>query len=64
MNLESKINCPNCKRNITILIKEMIPGRKKRCKYCNTEIKFSGDDGRKTQKALDDFEKTLKNMFK
>ncbi len=64
MNLEAKMNCPNCNKNISVLIKEMIPGRRKRCSSCNADIKFSGDDGRRAQKALDDFEKSLKNMFK
>lgn len=64
MDLEADINCPGCKRKIKIKVKEMVPGRNKTCSYCRAEIQFSGDDGRKAQKALDDFEKTLKNCFR
>ena len=28
------------------------------------EISFTGDDGRKAQKAIDDIQKSLKKMFK
>ena len=42
----------------------MSPGRKKKCPSCNAEMGFTGDDGRKTQKAVNDLEKKLKNMFK
>ena len=64
MDLEADINCPGCKRKIKIKVKEMVPGRKKTCSFCRSEIQFSGDDGRKAQKAVDDFEKSLKNLFK
>ena len=63
MDLSTDIECPNCKKKIQIKIKEMVPGRKKSCPKCRTEIKFTGDDGRKAQKALDDLEKSMKNLF-
>lgn len=64
MDLDSDIECPGCKKKIKVKIKEMVPGRKKVCPSCRSEIRFSGDDGRKTQKALDDLDKTMKNLFK
>jgi uncharacterized C2H2 Zn-finger protein len=42
----------------------MIPGASRSCPYCGTVFQFTGDDGRKVQKALDDLEKTIKNMSK
>lgn len=64
MNLEADIECSECKRKVKIPVKDMVPGRSKRCPGCNTEFKFNGDDGRKAQKALDDFEKSVKDLFK
>jgi uncharacterized paraquat-inducible protein A len=64
MDIETEIACPGCKRKIKIKLKEMIPNRKKNCPSCNTQITFTGDDGRKAQKALDDLQKELKNLFK
>lgn len=60
MDLETEIKCPSCGRNLKIKAREMIPGRSQNCPGCGTRVRFSGDDGRKTQKALDDVTKTLK----
>lgn len=60
--LEGTIQCPNCKRGIKIRVEEMVPGRSKKCPNCQTSIKFTGDDGRKAQEALDDLERTIKKM--
>jgi hypothetical protein len=64
MKLESEIECPSCKKKIKIKVEEMVRGRKKNCTWCRAEIKFTGDDGRKAQKAIDDFKKSLSKMFK
>lgn len=64
MELEADIKCPDCKRSIKLKVKEMVPGTKKKCPSCGTGIPFAGDDGRKTQRALDDLEKGIKNLFK
>jgi hypothetical protein len=45
-------------------VEEMQPGAQRRCPGCGTSIQFTGDDGRQAQKALDDFERTLKNLFR
>ena len=60
MDLVADIDCPSCKRKLSLKIKEMVPGRTKKCLGCNTTIEFSGDDGRRTQRAIDSFEKKLK----
>jgi transcription elongation factor Elf1 len=61
-DIDADFECPNCKRKIKIKIKEMVPGRTKNCPSCGLVIRFSGDDGRRAQRALDDFEKNLKRL--
>ena len=61
-DLETEISCPSCQRKITIKVKEMVPGQTKNCPSCGLVIRFSGDDGRKAQRALDDLQKTLKSL--
>lgn len=63
MELSTKIRCPNCKKEFEVKVREMIPGRKSACPHCKSSIRFTGDDGRKVQGALDDLEKTLKKGF-
>ena len=60
--LEAKINCPSCHRQVYIKVKEMIPGRYKKCPHCGTMLNFTGDDGRRAQKALDDLERSIKKL--
>jgi hypothetical protein len=64
MELVADINCPSCKRALKVKIKEMVPGRKKKCLGCGAEIVFAGDDMRKAQRSLDDLTKKIKNVFK
>ena len=64
MKLETEFKCPNCERNMKIKVEDIRPGGKKNCPSCRAEISFTGDDGRKAQKAMDDLEKTIKNIFK
>lgn len=54
MKMETTVNCGNCKKKIKIKIEEIRPGKSKTCPHCNAIIKFSGADGKKIQKALDD----------
>ena len=61
-DLDTNFECPNCKRKIKIKVKEMVPGLSKNCPSCGLVIRFSGDDGRKVQRALDDIYKTLKRL--
>lgn len=64
MKLDVDINCANCNRKIKVKLAEMNSGKKKICTGCKTEINFTGNGGRKAQKAMDDFDKTLKKLFK
>ena len=61
-DLTANIQCPNCHRSMQVKVKEMVPGRHKNCPYCRTVITFSGDDGRKMQRELDKFQRTLKKL--
>lgn len=62
--LKVSITCPQCRNKITIPVKEMFPGNHKNCPYCTLKITFTGDDGRKAQEALDDFQQKIKRMFR
>lgn len=64
MQLEVEVECPKCKRQMKMKVNEMVPGRSTFCNWCKAEISFTGDDGRNVQKSIDDFEKSLKKMFK
>ena len=62
-DLEMKVNCPGCDRPLTVKVKEMVPGRSKACPYgCGANLQFSGDDGRKTQAALDNLGRALRRL--
>jgi transcription elongation factor Elf1 len=61
-NLEVDFNCPNCQHRIRVLIKDVVPGRTKKCPSCQSPIQFTGDDGRKVQRELDKLEKTIKKL--
>jgi hypothetical protein len=62
MDLEAEVTCPGCGKKFKQKIKEMVPGRSRTCPHCRVNIEFSGDDARKAQKALDDFQKSLKKL--
>lgn len=63
---ENSNNRPICKPTLfrNLKVEEMVPNKSKNCNWCKAEIKFTGVDGRKAQKSLDDFEKSLKKLFK
>jgi DNA-directed RNA polymerase subunit RPC12/RpoP len=58
--LEFDLQCPNCHRKFKQKVEDMHPGKSRRCPYCGTVIEFTGDDGRKIQKAVDGLERSLK----
>jgi len=60
--LRAEVPCPNCNRKFKIRVEDMRPGNSRSCPSCGVTINFRGDDGRKTQKALDDLEKTMKKL--
>lgn len=62
MKLEFDLACPNCGRKMKQKVEKMRPGNSRLCPSCGTRIEFSGDDGRKAQKAIDDLKKTIKKV--
>lgn len=62
MDLEAKLKCPACGRQLTIKVRAMVPGRSTSCPSCHAPISFAGDDGRKPQRALDDLQRALKKL--
>ena len=62
MELKDDIKCPKCRRTLKIPVRQMVPGTSKNCPSCSTVIRFSGDDGRKAQKATDDLLRSIRSM--
>lgn len=62
MKLEIDIECPACGAAFSQKVEKMRPGQTRSCPSCGAEIRFSGDDGRKAQKALDDLKETLSDI--
>jgi len=60
--LQFGLVCPNCHRRFKQRVEGMRPGQSRRCPHCGTVINFTGDDGRRIQKAVDDLECTVKRM--
>lgn len=60
--MDIPFTCPDCKRTLKITPAIEARGRLK-CP-CGAEIEIKGDGLRKTQKVLDDFERSLKNLFR
>lgn len=57
--LEIDITCPGCGKSLKQKIETMRLGRQRTCPSCGVVINFAGDDGRKAQRAMDDFMKEL-----
>ena len=54
------LQCPKCHRKFRQKVEEMQPGKSRRCPYCGTVIEFTGNDGRKIQKAVDSLARSLR----
>lgn len=63
MKLEADIICPSCKKKLKVKVADMRSGRITSCPSCRAEISFTGDDGRKAQRAIEDLERSLKKMY-
>lgn len=62
-DIETKLTCPKCNRPIPIKVRDMVPGSSKSCPHgCGALLEFSGDDGRKTQAALNDLERAFRRL--
>ena len=62
-DIKVKLHCHNCGREINVKVKDMVPGRSKFC-VCGMKITFSGGDGRKVQRSLDQLERSLRRPGK
>lgn len=62
MKLEIDLDCPACHRKMKVAADEVRPGNSRRCSGCGETIRFQGDDLGKAQRALDDLERSLKNL--
>jgi hypothetical protein len=62
MELRASFSCPKCGHIVSIRVEDMIPGLSKPCPKCHIAIRFTGDDGRKAQRAVDHLENTLKKL--
>jgi len=62
MRLQVDLLCPNCGRRYQEELASMRPGRTYGCAGCGCLIRYSGDDGRTAQQALDNLERTLRDL--
>jgi len=53
-NIEIEMPCPRCGRKFPLPLEEMRAGEARACPHCGSTITFSGADGSKVQKALDE----------
>ncbi|MCG8438778.1 MAG: hypothetical protein MI751_11895 [Pseudomonadales bacterium] len=58
------IHCPNCKTKPKVALGNMSSGHGITCHNCSATINFDGDGGRKAEKAIKNFEKEIKKMFR
>ena len=58
---ETEINCPKCSRAVRVRVEQMYPGGVVRC-LCGAQLNFTGDDGRKTQRAFDELRQTIEKF--
>lgn len=61
MDLEMEIACPNCKRKHKRRMDQLKKGSHIKCP-CGADITIGDDGFTKSQKAMDDFQKSLKKM--
>lgn len=60
--LEVDMPCPKCHRRFRERLEAMHPGGRRSCPYCGVSIAFTGDDGRRVQRAVDDLERSLNDL--
>lgn len=61
MQLDAEVPCPNCNRPIKMKLGDMREGQSRRC-ICGTNVVFKGDGGMQAQRAIDDFQRKIKNL--
>ena len=66
MKVEIDIKCPACEHTIKVALGNMRPGNSRDCPRCRRRINFTGDDGSKVQRNLDqatkDVEQTVRDL--
>ncbi len=58
--VQVEIACPGCQQKFPMALEDITPGRSQACPSCGTTMKFSGAEGGKLQKALDQLGKKAK----
>lgn len=46
------LECPSCRRKLSVKVDDLRPGRKVKCSHCHSEVTFAGADIAKVLKAL------------
>lgn len=60
--LEFDVTCPGCNRSFVQRVEDIRPGKSRNCPHCGATFNFTGDDGSRVQRALDDFERSIKRL--
>jgi hypothetical protein len=60
-----QIDCPKCKRPITLKLGELRPSGSAKCGSCGANVVFEGDDiVAKAEQAVEDFSRQLEKIFR
>ena len=58
--VQVEIPCPACQQKFPMALEDITPGRRQACPSCGTTMKFSGAEGGKIQKAVDQLGKNTR----
>jgi len=58
--VQVEVPCPGCQQKFPMALEDIAPGRSQACPSCGTTMKFSGAEGGKLQKVLDQLGKKAK----
>lgn len=59
-NTKHTIKCPNCKKNISITLGDILKSKKVICPNCKTPVQLQGKE---LSKKLEEIEKLTKKLF-
>lgn len=57
-----QVPCPKCGAKTEVRLEDIHEGSSFTCRSCGERVGFTGDDGRKARKALDELEATLRQL--